>query len=166
MNNTQPMFDPITGQPINNNLNGQPSLDSTSGQALNNNLNDQASFYQQFDNSGTASVSAIENSQIFPSENLVTQNQPVLTNEVNIQPQTEIIPIQQAQDINALSTQQQMQNIPTVEQSKQDFISNTQAISEEKKEEKKDEPNIAFIIILFVIIFASIFFLFPFLLKL
>jgi len=58
-----------------------------------------------------------------------------------------------------------MQTIPTVEQSKQEFINNTQTNSSVKKEEKKDGPNIAFIVILFVIIFASIFFLFPYLLK-
>ena len=68
--------------------------------------------------------------------------------------------------INDLQTnQQQMQNIPTVEQTPQVFINNTQVNSMDEKLEKKDGPNITFIIILFAIIFASIFFLFPYLLK-
>ena len=58
-----------------------------------------------------------------------------------------------------------MQSIPTVEQTTQDFINNTQINSTVEKEEKKDSPNITFIVILFVIIFAAIFFLFPYLLK-
>lgn len=64
------------------------------------------------------------------------------------------------------NVQQQMQNIPTVEQSKNEFINNVNvAVNETKKEEKKDGPNITFIIILFAIIFASVFFLFPYLLE-
>ena len=66
---------------------------------------------------------------------------------------------------NNASVQQQMQVIPTVEQSKQEFINNTQANNTIKKEENKEGPNITFIAILFAIIFAAIFFLFPYLIK-
>ena len=59
----------------------------------------------------------------------------------------------------------QLQNIPTVEQKKEDFINNTQTINQEKKDEKKKGINFAFIIILFLIILATIYFLFPLLLK-
>ena len=69
------------------------------------------------------------------------------------------------QNINQANIQQQMQTIPTVDQSKQEFITNQQSTTEGKKEEKKNGPNIAFIVILFIIIFASMFFLFPYLLN-
>jgi len=59
----------------------------------------------------------------------------------------------------------QLQNIPTVEQKKEDFINNTQTINQVKKDEKKKGINFAFIIILFLIILATIYFLFPLLLK-
>ena len=58
-----------------------------------------------------------------------------------------------------------MQNIPTVEQSKQEFIQNTQTNNITNTEEKKASFNITYIVILFAIIFASIFFLFPYLIK-
>ena len=112
MNNNQMNFDPITGQPINQNL----------------------------DNNNTV---------------LPKQEQPVAP----------VQPVQPVQPIPVVDEQQQIQNIPTVEQSKQEFIDNTQANSTVKKEEKKDGPNIAFIVILFVIIFAAIFFLFPYLMD-
>lgn len=61
--------------------------------------------------------------------------------------------------------QNQMQNIPTVEQNKQDFINNVQSINNQKKEEKKEGINFVFIIIMFIVILAVIYFLFPLLLK-
>lgn len=123
MNNNQMNFDPITGQPINQNIN---------------------------------------NTVVPQSENI----QPIPT----VQPVPTVEPVQAVQPQvptmnNDIYNQQQMQNIATVEQTKQDFINNTQANSTIKKEEKKDGPNITFIVILFAIIFASIFFLFPYLLK-
>lgn len=153
MNNTQPTFDPMTGQPLNSNINTQPTFDPMTGQPLNSNINNQAI------------LSSTENNQISPAEITITQNQSLPTSEANTNLQTEMITAQLPQENNVLSTQQQMQSIPTVEQSTQDFISNTQAINEEKKEEKKEGPNIVFIVILFAIIFAAIFFLFPYLLK-
>ena len=107
-------FDPMTGQPLNQNEN---SIEKTSNEQ------------------GTVAIDPIET-----------------------------VAVESTPD-NNISTQQQLQNIPTVEQDKQNFISNTQANSTAKEEEKKDGPNIAFIVIMFIIIFAAIFFLFPFLLK-
>lgn len=68
-------------------------------------------------------------------------------------------PTQQATiaDIN-----QQMQNIPNVDQNVQDFVANTQAANEVKQDtEKKGNLNILVIIIIFAIIFAALFFVFP-----
>lgn len=117
--NNQMNFDPITGQPINQN---------------NNNI---------VPNNGTI--------------NTVEQN------NIPVQPENTLN--QQSLETTVINPQQIIQNIPTVEQSKQEFINNTQANSSTKQEDKKDGPNIAFIIILFIIIFASIFFLFPYLQK-
>lgn len=103
MNNNQMNFDPMTGQPINQNI------------------------------------------TTIPNQVQTTQSVQQPANNINIQ--------------------QQLQSIPTVEQTKQEFINNTQAENVVKKEEKQDGPNIVFIIILFVIIFAAIFFLFPYLMK-
>ena len=117
--NNQMNFDPITGQPINQN---------------NNNI---------VPNNGAINTLEQNNIPVQQENNL--NQQPIETTVVN--------------------PQQIMQNIPTVEQSKQEFINNTQANSSAKQEEKKDGPNIAFIIILFIIIFVAIFFLFPYLQK-
>lgn len=123
MNNNEMKFDPITGQPLNNNLD------------LNNNISTQ---------------------DISNNQNVVQTNQQVIQNAQ----------MQQSNIVNQdLNNQIQMQSIPTVDQSRQEFINNTQALNAEKKEEKKSGINYAFIIILFAIIFAAIFFLFPYLLK-
>lgn len=66
---------------------------------------------------------------------------------------------------NNISIQQQMQNIPTVEQTKSEFINNTQSNNTIKEEIKNEKNNIIFIIILFTIILAAIIFLFPYLIK-
>ena len=122
MNNNQMNFDPMTGQPINQNI---------------NNMNNVA----------------------VPNQVQQVYTQPIPP----VQPVPTVEPVPTVDNI--VNTQQQMQNIPTVEQSKQEFINNTQANNTVKKEEKKDGPNIAFIVILFVIIFAAILFLFPYLLD-
>ena len=108
MNNNQMNFDPMTGQPINQNITTIPN-------------------------------------QVQTTNSQTTQSVQQPANNINIQ--------------------QQLQSIPTVEQTKQEFINNTQAENVVKKEEKQDGPNIVFIIILFEIIFAAIFFLFPYLMK-
>lgn len=113
-NNVEMNFDPMTGEPINNNQNN----------------------------------------------NISQQNIPVILPETN-QTINEPIPQEEVQNINV----QPIQSIPTIEQSKEQFINNIQNISENKKEEKKEGVNYIFIIVLFVIIFAAIFFLFPYLLQ-
>lgn len=138
MNNNQMNFDPITGQPINQNTN---NIDNN---VVHNTLEqDNINNVQQVPI--TETTQTIQNTQSVA--NITTQE--VSTDLVN----------------NNVLPQQQMQNIPTVDQDKQEFINNTQANSAAKKEEKKDGPNIVFIIILFIIIFAAIFFLFPYLQK-
>lgn len=113
-NNVEMNFDPMTGEPINNNQNN----------------------------------------------NISQQNIPVILPETNNEP----IPQEQLLDSN-IQPIQPIQSIPTIEQSREQFINNTQNISETKKEEKKEGVNYIFIIVLFVIIFAAIFFLFPYLLE-
>ena len=126
MNNNQINFDPITGQPINNNaaINQQAFEATSMQQPINNNtaINQQANIEFQ----------TVSNNAEIP---------------------------------NNLSIQHQMQNIPTIEQTKQNFINNTQATTAAQSQEKKDGPNIVFIIILFAIIFAALFFIFPLLIK-
>lgn len=119
--NNQMNFDPMTGQPINQNSN------------LNNVVPQSTINTDQITNQ-TMQVA---------TENSFQNVEPNLQNNI----------------------QQQMQNIPTIEQTRQEFISNTQANNTGKKDEKTEGPNIALIIILFTIIFASIFFLFPYLQK-
>lgn len=107
-------------------------------------------------NESTAPIEPIETQTVEAGVETQSQSQNAETNTT--------IPVEPVVD-PAVAMQQQMQAIPTVDQSKEAFIDNTQANSTAKKQEKKDGPNWAFIIILFVIIFASIFFLFPYLLK-
>ena len=120
MQNNQMNFDPMTGQPINQN------------------------------NTIISNQVPLQNSTVQPVPTQITQT------DINLSTQ----PVN-----NTLNVQQQIQNIPTIEQSKQDFINKTQANNTVKNEEKKDRPNILFIAILFIIIFAAIFFLFPYLLQ-
>lgn len=83
-------------------------------------------------------------------------------NPTNEQSQTVAINPQ----INNIDTSiNNIQSIPTVDQSKQEFINNTQSLAIEKKTEKKHGINWIFIIALFVIILVAIIFLFPYLLK-
>lgn len=78
----------------------------------------------------------------------------------------QVQPVQQTIQPNQVPQQNiQMQGIPTVEQSRQEFVSNTQANTTEKKEAKKSGINYALVIILFVVILAAIYFLFPILMK-
>lgn len=122
MNNNQMNFDPMTGQPINQNTN---------------------------------------NANVIPTSGIAT---PMYQTNTPVQPEN-------TKNINSVvqpttgNAQQLIQSIPTIEQSKHEFIDNTQANILDKKEDKKDSPNITFIIILFIIILAAIFFLFPYLQK-
>ena len=136
MNNNQINFDPMTGQPINQ---------------TNNNFVSNIETINQNNNNIVPNNIAINTA---PQNNIPNQPENINNNTLN-----------QSVETTVVNPQQTMQSIPTVEQSKQDFINNTQANSTEKKDEKKDGPNFVFIIILFIIIFASIFFLFPYLQK-
>jgi UDP-3-O-acyl-N-acetylglucosamine deacetylase len=142
--NNQMNFDPITGQPINNQNNTIPMG------------------MEQQQSQVTVPV------QPLPSSSQDLSTQLVQTSNENVTPfdnlNSEINQTITTVD-NSIDTQQQLQSIPTVEQSTQNFINNVQSTNTEKQDEKKDRPNITFIIILFAIIFAAILFLFPFLLK-
>lgn len=129
MNNNGMNFDPITGQPIQNNTNNTNQQNAQ--------INNQMQTVQP-----VAPVAPIE-------PQLNTTN-----------PQMQQTPIDpQIENFNNL------QAIPTVEQSKQEFINNTQSLSTEKTTEKKQGVNWTFIIILFAVILVAIIFLFPYLLK-
>lgn len=69
-------------------------------------------------------------------------------------------------DSSSQSNVTNINNIPTVDQSANEFINNTQTISSERIEKKKGGLNYTFIIILFIVILISIIFLFPYLAKL
>lgn len=144
MINNQMNFDPTTGQPTNQNINN--STVSNQGQQIN---------IQSLQTQPTPQVQPVP-TQIQTDATV----QSVPTVEL-----VQTIPTQISTVNNIVNPQQQMQTIPTIEQSKQDFINNVQTNNTINKEEKKDGPNITFIVILFVIIFAAIFFLFPYLLK-
>ena len=136
-------FDPMTGEPINQDNNVQPLQPQT-------NL-EQQQIYQQVQ------------PQQQGYEQVQTQ-QPLVQQQAYQQIKPQTVPnINQANSNNAI--QQQMQTIPTVDQSRQEFVNNTQTSSDIKKEDKKDNSNIVFIVILFLIIFSAIFFLFPYLLN-
>ena len=66
----------------------------------------------------------------------------------------------------ALSAQDSVKGIPTIEQNDQSFVANTQAISSEKKSDDKSRVNYALILILLGVVVAAIFFGFPLLQKL
>lgn len=52
-------------------------------------------------------------------------------------------------------------SIPTIEQSNQNFVANTQAMSTEKKDQGSKKVNYLLIIILLVAMFVAVFFVFP-----
>ncbi len=96
----------------------------------------------------------------FVNTNIPVQNvQPVVnTNTQNVQSN---IPTSQQET----QIQSQMQNIPTVEQSKEQFINNVQNVNQGHKEEKKETNPLILIGILFVVVLVAIYFLFPLLDK-
>ena len=125
---------------------------------------------------GTMKFDPMTGEPIVPEEQVVPVGpvEPVapVTEQVTSEPVQEVnteIPLQNnniANNVNdAVQIQNELQSIPTVEQGKEAFINNVQAMHEEKKEEKKEGVNFLFIIILFVVILAAIFFLFPLLLD-
>ena len=91
---------------------------------------------------------------------------PVATEQPDLQFQNQIPIVEPQPHVDIEShIKDQLQNIPTVEQNKQDFINNVQNMNQETNVQKKESINFIFIIILFVIILAAIYFLFPILLK-
>ena len=125
--NNNAKFDPMTGEPIQNN---------------NQMLSEQQ----------------IANQQVQPEIQINTQEHPN-TNQITETPIIEPNNIDQAQ------IQNQLQSIPNVDQNKQVFIDNIQAMNSEKKEEKKEGSGIVPILILFAALLAIIYFLFPLLLN-
>lgn len=94
------------------------------------------------------------------------QNMQIQNNEQTLQTSQQSINQQTIKVIMPDSNiQNNLQSVPTVEQSKEQFINNTQSTIQEKRNKKKSDVNYTFVIILFVIILAAILFLFPFLLK-
>ncbi len=95
--------------------------------------------------------------------NNVAQQAPVQENTV-VQPQIKTV-IPMAQAPSTLENTTEFQGIPTIEQSREEFITNTQNNTVIKKEEKKQGINYLFFIGLFIVIFVVIKFLFPILLR-
>lgn len=109
--------------------------------------------------------------------NQVPNNQ----NNINVQPETQLnqtsaVTYQNVQTVsnneqtasvsnNQNITQNNMASVPTVEQSNNNFVQNTQTISSEKKVESKKGINYPLVILLFIIVLVSIFFVFPILKK-
>ena len=93
-----------------------------------------------------------------------TNSAPV--NSVPVQPQVQVVPEQPTNqpidnDQNQMGSQNNFQSVPTIEQSNQNFVANTQTISSEKPVEQKNKVNYLLIIILLGSVFLAIFFLFP-----
>ena len=100
------------------------------------------------------------------NQNYISTNNVNMSSQVPSQTQTETPIIYQngMQDVQTISNanqnisdhnvdvQRQLQNIPNVEQSREEFISNTQVNNNSRNDNKKTKPDI-------------IFFLFPYLLK-
>lgn len=125
--------------------NNQMRFDPMTGQPINN-INTNTNM-----NNNSVPNQNIQNPQTYQQVNQNTIQQPTVN--------------QQTFQNAMINEQVQMQSIPTVDQTKQEFINNTQNMNTEKKENKKEGVNYLFIIILFAIMFAAIFFLFPILLK-
>lgn len=156
MDNNGMKFDPMTGKPLEQttNTNNTPNTNGT------NNLNN----VQNINNMNTT--------QNINTTNATMPNGQVLngiTGSVSPTVQPNLVDTSVVQNIQSQSNMvnqiNQMQSIPTVDQSREAFIDNTQSMTAEKNEAKKSSVNYVFVIILFIIIFASIFFLFPFLFK-
>ena len=151
MNNNGMNFDPQTGQPINN-ISNVPQFSNDNVNNLNN-YNQANPTTQQVVNNAQ-NINPAPNQPVVNTDVVNTQQQPVNVS-VNNQPNMGSQPVQVAGGSNNIS------NIPTIEQSNQSFVANTQAVSMEKTEEKKKGINYLFVIILFIIVLVSIFVLFP-----
>lgn len=146
--NNNANFDPITGQPINqnNNIPNVQTIDSTVGQVM--------SEMPALESTVEQTMSVVQ-----PSDTTIVQEIPELQ---PLDTSNEIINVDNSIQTNI---QDELRNIPTIEQDKQDFINNVQTANQEKKEEKKDKNNLLFIIIAAVVLLLAIYFLFPLLLN-
>lgn len=157
MNNNM-NFDPLTGQPLNNN------------NTLNNgniNQNQNIAMPNQYAQTQNTNVQAqVQNTNIQPQQPIMNQN--IELQNLNQAQYNPVPPVPTVEDnnINNLENiQNSLNSIPTVDQSRTEFMNNTQTMNETKKEEKKSGINYGFVIALFIIVLVAIIFLFPLLMK-
>lgn len=169
-------FDPMTGQPIQNNVH---PVDPVSNQLETNSNTGNIETTVSIDSvaqPATTEINIHSGNQVVQSQQpdvpavqpiSVENQQPDVptVQPVSIENQQSNIPSVQSVSVenqqSEIIMQNELQNIPTVEQGKQDFINNIQSSNEEKLEEKKDSNKYVFAIVLFIVILLSIYFLFP-----
>ncbi len=109
--------------------------------------------------------------QPIPQVQPVTPAEPVPVQPVNpVAPVAPVEPVQPEPIANQnpaiIQPNQDLQYIPTVEQSNEDFINYTQTANKvEEKSKDTDSINIMFVIAIFIAILAAMFFLFPMLFE-
>ncbi|MDO4963786.1 MAG: hypothetical protein Q4E75_06815 [bacterium] len=108
-------------------------------------------------NNASTSQNIINNNE---NQNINPQPQTTMNN-TNIQPQ---VLSNQNHPLDNKQVNSQMQQIPTIEQTNQNFLNNTQN-NVSAKEQKKPGINYTFLIILLIILFGAVIFLFPYLFK-
>ena len=150
---------------------------------INNNINNNFSGIPPVVNANTAPIQSngvsgvqpapILNQNNIPESNTNTQINNQYQGVQNQNTNSNIVAAQQsvgAQQVNNQGLQQnnsnqvvqnQFQSIPTIEQSNQNFVANTQTISSEKNVDNKKKVNYLLIIILLAVVFGVVFFVFP-----
>ena len=134
-----------------NNLNDVPAMNPTTPVQPVQNINP------------VPTVQPVNNAQVVPPVQPVNNAQVVPP----VQPvnNAQVIPPVQAQPTNnvIIPNVQDLQYIPTVEQTNEEFINNTQATTKKEEPAKNSEGiNMTFVIIIFVLILAAVFFVFPY----
>ena len=107
-------------------------------------------------------IQNMQNTTPLDNQSIITKENNEVINEPSIDSNVQSI---NTSSTEAVQIQNELQNIPTVEQDKEAFINNVQTLNQEKHEEKKEGVNFVFILILFIVILTAIYFLFPLLLK-
>lgn len=157
MNNNM-NFDPLTGQPLNNN-------NTLNNESINQNQN--IAMPNQYTQAQNTNVQAqVQNTNIQTQQPIMNQN--IELQNLNQAQYNPVPPVPTVEDnnINNLENiQNSLNSIPTVDQSRTEFMNNTQTMNETKKEEKKSGINYGFVIALFIIVLVAIIFLFPLLMK-
>ena len=145
---------------INSNVNGIPANMNNAMPVENNNIQATASQNNVVNPTPipNPAVGVQPNEQFQPINSIPVQNQQV--DNQNVQP-IESQMSQNQQVNNNESIQNQLQSIPTIEQSNQNFVASTQTISAEKSVESKKKVNYLLIIILLAVVFGVVFFVFP-----